>query len=51
MLRASNSEASGLIWPLIEFVQDFMTVFVTRKFEGDLIKNEVAIHGTTFSHL
>ena len=39
-----------LIWPEIELVRDFMTVTATCKFEKDLIKNELAILRTTFSH-
>ena len=48
---ASNSEANGPNWPKIKFIRDFMTVFVISKFDEDLIKNEVAILGTTFSIL
>ena len=34
---------NSLIWPKIELVRDFITVFITWKFDEDLIKNEVPI--------
>ena len=46
--RARNYEVNGLIWPEMEHVQDFMTVFVTCKFNEDPIKSKVAILQTTF---
>ena len=39
--RASNSKENSLIWPEMEFIQDFVAVLVTCKFEEHLIKNEV----------
>ena len=48
--RASNSGANGPIWPKIEFFQDFITVFITCKFNEDPIKNKGCIFGTRFLH-
>ena len=48
---ASNSKTNGLNLPEIELIRDFMTVFVTCKFDKDPIKNEGAILVTTFSPL
>ena len=39
--RASNSEASSLIWLEIDFVRDFMHILVTHKFENDPFKMKV----------
>ena len=37
--RALNSVESGLNWPKLELLWDFMPVLITCKFEKDLIKN------------
>ena len=39
--RASYSKSNGWNWPKIELNRDFITVFVTCKFDKDPIKNEV----------
>ena len=49
--RAANSAVLGPIWPNFELVRDVMDVFVTCKYEEDLIKNEGARVDTTFSPL
>ena len=50
-LKGEKLRTNSPIWPEIELFRDCMTVFVTCKFDEDLIKNEVAILGTTFSPL
>ena len=49
-LKGNNSNLNILILPELKYVQDFMTVQVTCKFDEDLIKNEGAIM-STFSPL
>ena len=45
-----ESEVTDLIRPEFEFLQDFMPVLVTSKFDEDQIKNERATLETPFSH-
>ena len=49
--RTHNSEMSCLIWLKFEFVQDFMPVLITCKFEEDPIKNGPEKSETPFSPL
>ena len=46
--RASNSEVNSPIWPEIELAPDFMTVFVTCKFDKDPIKMKSPSSGQHF---
>ena len=46
--RTSDSHVNSPICPKIELVQDFIAVLITCKYDGNSIKNEIAIIQTTF---
>ena len=47
--RGCNSKINDPIWPILEFIQDFIHVHLVCKFQEDLIKTEQVMLMTSIS--